>query len=111
MIESKAASPVSWTRSEADEDARRGERIGAQVRRVALQRRRFVRLRLAGEDGRDAEVGEHREAHHRDADAERCRPSAPTTSRWVASKTMIPAPTRISIPSIVAARLSTFSWP
>src|SRR5689334_8418364 len=24
---------------------------------------------------------------------------------------MIPAPTRISIPSIVAARLSTFSWP
>ena len=37
--------------------------------------------------------------------------STADTSRRVASKTMIPAPTRISIPSIVAARFSTFSWP
>ena len=37
--------------------------------------------------------------------------SEPFTSRRVASKMMIPAPTRISIPSIAAARFSTFSWP
>ncbi len=39
----------------------------------------------------------------------RCETSAPTTSRRVAAKTMIPAPTRISIPSIAAAKFSTFS--
>jgi hypothetical protein len=37
--------------------------------------------------------------------------SEPVASRRVASKMMIPAPTRISIPSIVAARFSTFSCP
>ena len=37
--------------------------------------------------------------------------SEPITSRRVASKMMIPAPTRISIPSIAAARFSSFSWP
>ena len=37
--------------------------------------------------------------------------SEPIASRLVASKMMIPAPTRISMPSIAAARFSTFSWP
>ncbi len=71
VIESKAALPVTLTRTQADEHAGRGQRVGAQVRRVALERRRFVGLRLAREDRRDDEVGQHREAHHGDADAER----------------------------------------
>ena len=37
--------------------------------------------------------------------------SEPMTRRRVASKMMIPAPTRISIPSIAAARFSSFSCP
>ena len=41
------------------------------MRGVAFERRRFVGPRLAREHGRDAEVGEHRDAHHGDADAER----------------------------------------
>ena len=69
-IESKAATPVISTSSEPDEHADRGQRVGAQVGGVALERRRVVRARLAREDGRDAEVGDHREADHGDADAE-----------------------------------------
>ena len=70
VIESKAASPVIWTRARPTSTAGRGHRVGAQVGGVALQRRRFVRLRLAREDGGDAEVGEDREGHHGDADPE-----------------------------------------
>ena len=50
-------------------------------------------------------------ADHRDADPEVARPRSRSTSRRVASKMMIPAPTRISIPSIAAARFSIFSCP
>ena len=71
MIESKATTPGELDQGQADQHAGRGEGVGAQVRRVALQRRRVVRPRLPREDRRDGEVGEHREAHHRDADPER----------------------------------------
>ena len=37
--------------------------------------------------------------------------STPVARRRVASKMMTPAPMRISMPSIAAARFSTFSWP
>ena len=109
-IESKAGSPVTSTSDEADEDADRGQRVGAQVGGVALERGRVVLAGAAVEEGRDDEVGDDREADHRDADAERLD-LAPSTRRRVASKMMIAAPTRISIPSIAAARFSTFSWP
>jgi hypothetical protein len=35
----------------------------------------------------------------------------PRTSRWGASKVMIAAPKRISVPSITPAMFSIFSWP
>ena len=37
--------------------------------------------------------------------------SGGSTSRRADSNTMMPAPTRISIPSIPAATFSTFAWP
>ena len=69
---------------EADEDAGRGQRVGAQVGGVALQRRRVVRPRLAVEDAETTRLASDREPDHGDADAE-VSTSAPTTSRRVAS--------------------------
>ena len=40
-----------------------------------------------------------------------CSISLPAESRWTDSYTITPAPTRISIPSIAAARFSTFACP
>ena len=84
VIESKATIAGDLDQGEADEDAGRGQRVGAQVGGVALQRRRFVHPRLAVEDAGDGEVGDHGEAHHGDADAERFD-EEPATRRWVAS--------------------------
>ena len=71
VIESKAAIAGDLDQREADQHPGRGERVGAQVGGVALQRRRVVGPRLAREDRRDARLATHREAHHGDADAER----------------------------------------
>ena len=37
--------------------------------------------------------------------------SGVSTSRLTPSKMIMPAPTRISIPSMAAARFSIFAWP
>ena len=71
VIESKATIAGDLDQDQPAEHPGRGQRVGAQMRGVALERRRLVGARLARENRRDAEVGEHREAHHRDADAER----------------------------------------
>ena len=55
---------------QADQHADRGQRVGAQVRGVALERRRVERPRAPVEEGRDAEVGDRRERDHGDPDAE-----------------------------------------
>ena len=71
VIESKAASPVIWTRTRPTSTP---AEVSASVRRWAASPSsagESCALRLAREDRRDAEVGDHREAHHGDADAER----------------------------------------
>ena len=111
-IGSKPRSPVICDQHQPDEHADRGQRVGAQVGRVALERRRVdARARAGRGSAETPRLATAENADHGDADAEVRRPAAPSTSRRVASKTMIPAPTRISMPSIAAARFSTFSCP
>ena len=71
--------------AEPDQDAPRGQGVGAQVRGVALQRQRFVRFACRESTAETPRLASTREAHDGDADRRPIRPSRPTTSRWVAS--------------------------
>ena len=70
VIASSSSMPVISTSTSATSTPARGERVGAQVRRVALERGRVGEPRLPVQVGRDDEVRDHREADHRDAEAE-----------------------------------------
>ena len=85
VIGSKAESPVDLDQAEPDQDAARGQGVGAQVRGVALEGERFVIASPAGPaPPRRPRLASTREAHDGDSDRDRFD-VAPTTRRWVAS--------------------------
>ena len=69
-IGSKTSLAGDHDEAEADEDADRGERVGAQVGGVALERGGSKRPSPAAQVGGDAEVRDRREADHREAHPE-----------------------------------------
>ena len=96
---------------QAGEHAGRRERVGAEVGGVALERRRV------GGPGAPVEIARDTTRFASAENAITAMPnpidsiSEPSASRRTDSNTITPAPIRISIPSIAAARFSTFWWP
>ena len=85
VIESNWSHPGDLHQRQADEHAERGERVGAQVGGVALERRRLVGRACRREDARDHQVGDQPRTPMTAMPIPRRSTSEPATSRRIAS--------------------------